>query len=434
MGTAITCPNCKHQFVMEDAFAADIEREMRSKMETEWRKRMDALQTQKNEMEQQRQQIQLERQQVSQDRQQQEEELNKRLQTEKVKLQEQLSENIRKDVSADFENQLRLMQETQLENEEKLKEARTKELDFLRKTQELNNREQEMEINLQKRLLEERSQLVDQVRKEEAERNSLKDTESQMRTKELEKQLEDQRRLVEEMRRKAEQGSMQLQGEVQELALEEMLRANFPFDAISEVGKGVRGADCIQTVRNQYGQECGKIIYESKRTKDFSKEWLEKLKADMRSQGADVAVLVTQTMPRDMDRFGEKEGIWICTFHEVKSLTFVLRDAILKVYNVSRNHENKGDKMHLLYHYLTSGEFAEQWSAIREGFRAMKNSIQKEREAMEKLWKAREKQLEKVLLNAAHIKGSIEGIAGSDSVDLQLLDDAADALLTSGDD
>lgn len=419
---------------MEDAFAADIEREMRGKMETEWRKRMEALQSQKNEMEQQRQQIQLERLQVSLDKQQQEEELNKRLQAERIKLQEQLSENIRKDVSADYENQLLLMKETQQENEEKLKEARTKELEFLRKTQELNNREQEMEIDLQKRLLQERSQLMDQVRKEEAERNSLKETETQMRTKELEKQLEDQRRLVEEMRRKAEQGSMQLQGEVQELALEEMLRSNFPFDAISEVGKGIRGADCIQTVRNQYGQECGKIIYESKRTKDFSKDWLEKLKADMRSQGADVAVLVTQTMPRDMDRFGEKDGIWVCTFHEVKSLTFVLRDAILKVYNVSKNHENKGDKMHLLYHYLTSGEFAEQWSAIREGFRAMKNSIQKEREAMEKLWKAREKQLEKVLLNAAHIKGSIEGIAGSDSVDLQLLDDATDALLGAGDD
>ncbi|MRG45896.1 DUF2130 domain-containing protein [Chitinophaga sp. SYP-B3965] len=427
MGTSITCPNCKHQFVMEDAFAADIEREMRGKLETEWRKRMEALQAQKNEVEQQRQQIQ-------QEKQQQEEELNKRLQTERVKLQEQLSENIRKDVSADFENQLQLMKETQQENEEKLKEARTKELEFLRKTQELNNREQEMEINLQKRLLQERSQLMDQVRKEEAERSSLKETETQMRTKELEKQLEDQRRLVEEMRRKAEQGSMQLQGEVQELALEEMLRSNFPFDAISEVGKGVRGADCIQTVRNQYGQECGKIIYESKRTKDFSKEWLEKLKADMRSQGADVAVLVTQTMPKDMDRFGEKDGIWVCTFHEVKSLTFVLRDAILKVYSVSKNHENKGDKMHLLYDYLTSGEFAEQWNAIREGFRAMKNSIQKEREAMEKLWKAREKQLEKVLLNAAHIKGSIEGIAGSDSIDLQLLDDAADALLAAGDD
>ncbi|MGX5819719.1 DUF2130 domain-containing protein [Chitinophaga lutea] len=423
MGTTITCPSCRHSFVMEDAFAADIEKEMRAKMSAEWNKRMEALQAEKNAVEQQRQQ-------VLRERQQQEEELQKRLLTERARLQESLSENIRKSVTADYENQLRLLQESQAENELKLREARLRELEFLRKTQELQNREQELELNLQKRILEERNILAEQIRREEAERNNLKDTEYQMKLKEMEKQLEDQRRLAEEMRRKAEQGSMQLQGEVQELALEEMLRASFPFDAVSEVGKGVKGADCIQTVRNQFGQECGRIIYESKRTKNFEKDWIEKLKADMRSQGADVAVLVTASMPREMERFGEKDGVWICTFHEVKSLTSVLRDAIMRVYNVTRSQENKGDKMQLLYHYLTSGEFAEQWSAIREGFRSMKLSIQKEREAMEKLWKAREKQLEKVLLNAAHIKGSIEGIAGNDSVDLQLLDDAAEALLS----
>ncbi|RPE09330.1 DUF2130 domain-containing protein [Chitinophaga lutea] len=431
MGTTITCPSCKHLFVMEDAIAADIQKEMRAKMAVEWRKQQDGLQAQKNEVEQQRQQIALEKQRILDERRQQEEELNKRLQAEKIKLQESLSDNIRKDLTADFENQIRMMREAQQENEEKLKEARLAQLEFLRKTQELQNKEEELDLRLQKQLMEERSKLMEQIRREESERNSLKDTEYQMKLKEMEKQLEDQRRLAEEMRRRAEQGSMQLQGEVQELALEEMLRSNFPFDAISEVGKGVRGADCIQTVRNQFGQECGKIIYESKRTKGFEKEWIEKLKADMRSQGADVAVLVTQTMPKEMDRFGEKDGVWICSFHEVKSLTYVLRDAILKVYNITRSQDNKGDKMQLLYHYLTSGEFAEQWSAIREGFRSMKMSIQKEREAMEKLWKAREKQLEKVLLNAAHIKGSIEGIAGSDSVDLQLLDDAAEALLDS---
>lgn len=402
---------------------------MRGKMETEWRKRMESLQAEKNEMAQLRQQVAAERQQVLQDRQRQDEELNTRLQAEKIKLQESLADNIRKDVAADFENQLRMLQDAQQENEEKLKAARRQELEFLRKEQELASQKEELEIDLQRRLLEERSRLMDMIRKEESERTAIRETEYQMRQKELEKQLEDQRKLAEEMRRKAEQGSMQLQGEVQELALEEMLRSTFPFDAISEVGKGVRGADCIQTVRNQFGQECGKIIYESKRTKDFSKDWIEKLKADMRSQGADVAILVTQAMPRDMERFGERDGVWVCTFSEVKSLAYVLRDAVLRVYNSVKSEENKGDKMHLLYHYLTSGEFAEQWSAIREGFRAMKTSIQREREAMEKLWKAREKQLEKVLLNAAHIKGSIEGIAGSDSVDLQLLDDAADALL-----
>ncbi len=157
------------------------------------------------------------------------------------------------------------------------------------------------------------------------------------------------------MRRKSEQGSMQLQGEVQELALEELLKAAFPFDIISEVGKGVRGADCIQTVRNNFGQECGKIIFESKRTKDFASDWIEKLKADMRSQGADVAVIVTQALPKDMDRFGEKDGVWICSFAEVKPIVQMLRDGIIKISSALKSQENRGDKMHLLYDYLPAG-------------------------------------------------------------------------------
>jgi hypothetical protein len=221
---------------------------------------------------------------------------------------------------------------------------------------------------------------------------------------------------------------MQLQGEVQEIALEEVLRSAFPFDMIVEVGKGVRGADCIQVVRNNFGQECGKIIFESKRTNAFAADWIEKLKADMRSQGAEIAVIVTKTMPKDMDGFGIKDGVWICSFAEVKSLAGVLRDGVIRIFNASKNNENKGDKMSLLYNYLTSNEFAEQWKAIREGFMSMKLSIQKERDAMEKLWKAREKQLEKVLLNAAHVRGSIEGIAGMDSIDLNLLGDGNDDL------
>ncbi|WP_254640206.1 DUF2130 domain-containing protein [Chitinophaga sp. GbtcB8] len=411
---------------MEDAFAADIEKEMRGKMETEWRKRMEGLQAEKQQLVQQRQQIELQKQ-------AQEEELNKRLLAEKEKMQESLSDNIRKNLSADFENQLRMLQQTNQEQEEKLREARRQELDFLRKEQELRNKEEALEIASQRKILEARNQLTEVIRKEETERSQLRESEFQLRMREMEKQLEDQRKLAEEMKRRAEQGSMQLQGEEQELVLEEMLRAALPFDEVLEVGKGVRGADCIQTIRNQFGQVCGKIIYESKRTKNFSKEWVEKLKADMRSQGADVAILVTQTMPRDMDRFGDRDGIWICTFTEVKALALVLRDGVMKVAGALKSQENKGDKMHMLYNYLTSSEFAEQWKAIREGFQAMKLSIQKEREAMEKLWKAREKQLEKVLLNAAHIKGSVEGIAGTDSVDLKLLEDAADELLLGTD-
>jgi hypothetical protein len=302
-----------------------------------------------------------------------------------------------------------------------LKTARQKELEFLQKEQVLKNKEAEIGITVQKELQKEREKLSEDLRKLEEQKTAARENELQLKLKEMEKQLEDQKKLAEEMRRKAEQGSMQLQGEVQELALEEMLRTSFPFDAIGEVGKGVRGADCIQTVRNNFGQECGKIIYESKRTNAFAADWIEKLKADMRSLGADIAVIVTKTMPKEMDCFGIKDGVWICSFGEVKALATVLRDGVIRVFNAAKSQENRGDKMHLLYDYLTSTEFAEQWKAIREGFMSMKLSIQKERDAMEKLWKAREKQLEKVLLNAAHVRGSIEGISGTD-VDLNLLE------------
>lgn len=286
-----------------------------------------------------------------------------------------------------------------------------------------------MELTLNRKLLDERAKLKEQVVKEEAERNKLKEQESQLKIKELEKQKEDQARLIEEMKRKSEQGSMQLQGEAQELLLEEILKQTFPFDKIEEVGKGVRGADCIQIVRNATGTEMGKIIYESKRTKDFAQDWIEKLKADMRSLGADVAIIVTQAFPKDMERFGEKDGVYICSFSEVRSVALLLRNAVLKIADAKKSQENKGDKMVMLYDYLIGAEFGEQWKAIREGFLSMKLSIQKERDAMEKLWKAREKQLEKVLLNAAHIQGSVEGIAGSDAVNLNLLADNDPILL-----
>lgn len=387
----ITCPNCNHQFEPGDTMREEIEKELRGKM-IDWQKKKEV-------------------------------ETAELLEAEKKRMHAEMQDSVKKSLAADYENQMKILQQKAAESEEKLKESRKKELEFLQKEQALKAKEEEIQITIQRQLLEERTKLKEQLQKEEADKISLKEQEYQLRTKELEKQIEDQKKLVEEMRRKQEQGSMQLQGEVQELMLEEMLQSTFPFDKIDPVGKGVRGADCIQIVRNQFGNESGKIIYESKRTKDFSNEWIEKLKKDMRSFGADVAVIVTQTFPKDMDRFGEKEGVYICTFSEVRSVALLLRNALLKIADARKSQENKGDKMVMLYDYLTGTEFSEQWKAIREGFMTMRQSIQRERDTMEKLWKAREKQLEKVLLNAAHIQGSVEGIAGADAVNLNLLED-----------
>jgi len=426
MSTEIKCPNCSHTFPIEEVMAEEYKKDLRDKMlsftkqkEDEFNKKLMEFSNQKKEQEQN----------FEQQKQQQALLFEKKLAEEKKQLQAVLEENLRKTIATDFENKLQMLDNSNKENEEKLKLARAKELDFLKKEEAMKQKEEEMELQLARKLQEQRADMVEQIRKQEADKNSLKETEHQLRVKELEKQLDDQKKLAEEMKRKAEQGSMQLQGEVQELILEELLRNAFPFDLITEVGKGVRGADCVHHVRNQFGQDCGKIIYESKRTKDFSMEWIEKLKKDMRSMGVDVAVIVTQCYPKGMDCFGEKDGVWICSFDEVKAVSYILRDGIVKLSGAIKSQENRGDKMHMLYDYLTSNEFSEQWKAIREGFMSMKLSIQRERDAMEKMWKAREKQLEKVLLNAAHIRGSIEGIAGTDSIQLSLTDDDDDPLL-----
>lgn len=411
----INCPNCHHQFEPGESMREEIQKELRTQM-VDWQNKKD-------------QEFKLKEQSFQQIIADKEKEAALKLEEEKKKLQNELQESIKKSVNADFENKLKLYEEAAAESAEKLKESRKKELEYLQKEQALQTKEAELQIQIQRQLMEEREKLKEQLLKEESEKINLKDQEYQLRLKELEKQLDDQKKLAEEMRRKSEQGSMQLQGEVQELMLEELLAASFPFDKIEEVGKGVRGADCIQIVRNQFGTETGKIIYESKRTKDFSNDWIEKLKHDMRSLGADVAVIVTQAFPKEMDRFGEKDGVYICSFTEVKSVSLVLRNAILKVYDAKKSQDNKGDKMVMLYDYLTGSEFSQQWKAISEAFNQMRQSIQSEKNTMEKLWKIREKQLDKVLLNAIHIQGSIEGIAGADAVNLNLLDDNEPILL-----
>jgi hypothetical protein len=390
MANEIKCPSCGHSFEPNEAIRDEVQKELKLKL-LDWQKKKD-------------------------------EEYVKKLELEKGNIKKDMEDNIRKTIAADFENKLQLLQSANIDNEEKLKEARKKELEYLQKEQQLNNKEAELEITIQKKLQEERMVLSEQIQKQEQEKSSIKDTQFQLKLRELEKQLDEQKKLAEEMRRKAEQSSMQRQGEVQELLLEEILKENFPFDLIEEVGKGVEGADCIQIVRNHSGRECGKIIYESKRTKAWQNNWIDKLKTDMRSRGADIAILVTQTFPKDMERFGEKDGVWICNFAEAASVAALIRNGIIKVYEIQRSEENKGDKMQLLYNYLTGVEFRGQVEAIAEGFLAMKNSITRERMQMEKMWKEREKQLEKVLISTSALYGSVKGIAGASVGDIPLLD------------
>ena len=415
MANNIKCPNCGHEFDVENVIAADLEQKYKQQYQTELQKSLNTIEEDKKKLQESVQKFE--------DTKKRENEIfAQKMQQERQKIENDLKEQITKSTAADFENQLRMLENNNKDNEEKLKEARKKELEFLQKEQELKNREAELEITLQKKLQQERESLSDQIRKQEVEKNVLKETEFQMKLKSLEMQLEEQKKLADEMKRRAEQGSMQRQGEVQELLLEDILKENFPFDIIEEVGKGVEGADCIQLIRNNSDMVIGRIIYESKRTKAWSNSWIDKLKNDKRTSGSDVAILVSQVFPKDMEKFGEKDGVWICNFSEVSSVSYLLRNGIIKIHEVQRSQENKGDKMQMLYDYLTGNEFRGQMEAIVEGFVAMKQSITKERIQMEKLWKEREKQLDKVLLSTSGLYGSVKGIAGASVNDIPLLE------------
>ncbi len=312
----------------------------------------------------------------------------------KAKLQEEQAEQFQEMQKELNEKSLQLIELSKSKAEiEKLKREKAE-------MKEAVEAESQVKLNIQ--LQEEK----EKIRKSEEDKN-------EMRFKEMQKQLEDQKRLTEEMKRKQEQGSMQLQGEVQELAIEEWLSVQFPLDTIEEIKKGQRGGDCIQIIHSRTQQNCGSIYYESKRTKDFQPSWIEKFKADIREKSANIGVLVTDAMPAGMDRMGLKEGIWICTYEEFKGLCTVLRESIIQINVAVGSQENKGDKMHLLYDFLTSNTFRLQVEAIVEGFTHMKSGLDKEKRAMQKIWKEREKQIEKVITNTIDMYGSIKGIAGN---------------------
>jgi len=324
--------------------------------------------------------------------------LNQKIAEEKIKIKEESEKN--------FAQKLTLLEEENLKNKAENKSFRERELGFLRKERAIREEKDNLELDYQKTLIQEKEKIAAQIREQENEKNKMVKLEYQ-------KQLDDQKSLIEEMKRKADQGSMQMQGEVQELALEDLLNAAFPFDSIDEVAKGVRGADVIQTVRNSLQQVCGKILYESKRTKTFSDGWIDKLKNDQRNQQAELAIIVTEAMPRDMHRFGQKSGVWICTFQEVQAVAYVLREMVLKVHTANAAQENKGDKITMLYSYLTSAVFTQHVEAIVDGFSSMKIDLDKEKRAMQRIWKTREKQIEKVVENTVDMYASIKGIAGN---------------------
>ncbi len=408
----INCPSCGEEIDVNDILYHQVDEQLKKQYS-------DQLSKEKQKYKARSLQLQEEREKLEQDKKLQQENIQKQVDAEIKQRELALKQKLKAEAEEEQSDAINSLREELEAKSSKIKALNKTSIELEKIKREKDELEAsikaEAEKELSQKLIEEKAR----IHKEESEKNQLK-------LKELEKQLQDQKKLTEEMKRKQEQGSMQTQGEVQELAIEEWLAEKFPLDVIQEIKKGERGADCLQIVHTRSRQNCGTIYYESKRTKAFQPGWIEKFKADIREKNADIGVLVTEVMPADMQRLGMKDGVWVCSFEEFKGLCTVLRESVIKLSTAIVSQENKGDKMGMLYDFLTSNEFRLQIEAIVEGFTQMKTDLESEQRSMRSIWKKREKQIDKVLLNTTDMYGSIKGIAGNAVQSVSLLELASD--------
>ncbi len=404
----VKCPNCGQEIDVSDLLYHQLDDELSEKYR-------QALADEKRKFDSQSASLQQEKQE---------------LEKEKREIVERIGDGVREGVKAEVRRlEKKLRQEAE---EEKSEQIQALQDELNRKSgqlKEFNKAKSEIE-----RLKREKSELRDAIEAESLKRlnatlekeraiiQKAEEEKSQLKVSEREQIIESLKQQLKEAQRKAEQGSMQLQGEVQELGIEAWLRDNFPLDTIEEIKKGARGADCLQIIHTRTRQNCGSIYYESKRTKAFQASWIDKFKSDIRDKGADIGVLVTEVMPADMERMGFRDGVWVCSFNEFKGLCTVLRESVIQLSRAIATQENKGDKMGMLYDFLTGNEFRLQIEAIVEGFTQMQADLESEKRSLQGIWKKREKQIDKVLHNTNFMYSSIKGIAGNAIQSVPLLE------------
>jgi len=387
----IACPECKHEFSPDESLKHQLDhlmKEERTAMTTAYAEKEKSLDQQKAELSKKETSI--------------DQLVSEKLKSEKSKLETEVAKKVRADYSTEIEELRKQVEEKQA----KANKATELQLELEKYKRETKEREDAIKLSYEKVLSADRLKIETAVVEREAER-------TEMKIAERDKQLNDLRKQLDEMKRKAEQGSMQTQGEVQELALEVLLTDLFKFDSIQEVPKGQNGADTVHVVRTQFGKECGVIAYESKRTKNFSEAWIGKLKDDMRAHGANHGILVTDVMPKDMQTFGLRNGVWICTFKEVTGLASAIRQICITEANIKASEVNRTEKIQALYNYLMSTEFKQRVEAIIEATAEMRNNIDKERRSMLTFWKKQEKAIDQMGFLVTDIVGSIDGISGN---------------------
>lgn len=441
----INCPNCGYEFEISDVLAgqirdqlkADLQKEVAQKLadaeakaakkaEGRFSDRLKELEESLSERDaslkafkQQEAELRKKQRDLEQAREDVELEVQRKLDAE---VEKQLSQKLAdaearaaKKAEGKYNDQLKDLEESLAEQNESLKAFRQQELEFRKKQRELERAKEDAELEVQRKLDEEREVIRKEIESKAAEQHRLKELEQGKVINDLRKNLED-------MKRKAEQGSMETQGEVLELDFEEQLKSFFPHDDIAPVPKGIRGADLIQTVKTPFGQECGILLWEMKNTKAWSTQWISKLKDDMIETRAAISILVSVALPENIARFGEQDGVWVSDPLSAIPLAAALRQQLVVLDRERQASVGKNEKMEILYQYLAGTEFKQKIEGIVEAFTGMQDQVNRERRAMEKQWKEREKQIERVIKNTVGLYGDMQGIIGGQIPEIPALE------------
>ncbi len=407
--TTIKCPNCQTQIDVNEILYHQLEDELKQKNIEEQKKLRDEVEAKRKEYKDAFDGLKAKELAMQEEKEKFNEELKKATK-EQVKLEKKkLYNELKKELVEEQNESLALLQKELNEKSEQVKELNNSKIEIEKLKREKEEIESKAKADAQIALTEQLNEEKEKIQKALQEQNELK-------FKQKDEQLEQIKRELENARRKAEQGSMQLQGEALELAIESWLSSQFPFDSIEEVKKGAFGADCVQIVHTREAQNCGTICYESKNTKAWSSEWITKLKQDMLKVNADIGVLVSSVYPKDMKRMGFVDGIWVCSLDEFKGSASLLRESLIRLHQTAQREENKSDKMNMLYTYMTGNEFSMQMKAIVDGFIKMQEELDKEKRSLMSIWKRRQKTIDGVLMNTTEMYGSLQGIAGSSAI------------------
>ncbi len=392
---SIECPNCRSSISITNALSAEIREHYRKKYKEVIEKREAEIALVQKTVEKEKLEIEHQQENFNQI-------LAERINAEKLNLEKGLREAIHDQNKVELQDlKAQLSEKTKL-----VLQSQEMELELRKKTRELIEKEQRIELELQRKFDCERTKI-----QEDTARRLMEDI--RLKTAEKDKQLEDMRRQIEDLKRKAEQGSQQMQGEVLELEIESVLCSLFPMDSIEPVPKGMRGGDIIQRAVTFSGQTAGTIIWETKRTKNWSDSWIEKLKDDQRAISAEFSVIITQVMPKDMVGLGCMEGVWVVDYSTFRGIAVALRSQLIQLFNARAMAVGKGEKLDFLYDYLTGTQFKQRIEAIVESFQTMQVDLEKEKRAIQKSWAAREQQIGRVISSTVGLYGDIQGIVGN---------------------